>query len=1292
MRFFNRKSGIGFFVCALAALMLASLPVSFGQATAATAGMTGVVTDQSGAVIPDVTVTLTNKATGSSFSEKTDSSGVYHFLNLPPGQGYEAVFTAHGFVEVDIKDLYLTAEIVRTQNATLSVGATQTVVEVNASNSVVTLNTTDATIGNNIDVGELQHLPVLQRNDPIALFTLQPGVTTTGSVTGARVDQNDVTVDGLDANDFATGGAQQSNTGPGVTSGFTVVGHAPVDSLEEIHAGVAGNGADGGVAGGGQFQLVTKSGTNQFHGDLNEYHRDPSLVANSWFSNNSNPIVPRNHLIQNQFGGSIGGPIKRDKAFFFFNYNNSRIISGTLVQRTVPLDSFRAGNVGYLSGPSATPTVSYLSPSQVANLDPQGIGADTTWLTALNARFPHSNNNQTGDGVNSGGYNFNAPNDDFATNWISRIDYTINDTMKLWGRFTISRENAVQNPNEFAGDPATDPFVDRTYSWVIGHTWTIGSNMTNRALLGQTVQKFSFPNTFNPDGSTFFTFGNGTGPALASSLYLNPNAQARRVPIPVVGDDFTWVKGSHILQFGGQFKDILAHDTNVADFNTTEIGTGGNVFVLCGPASISACDGGNPSLRPADIATNPALGTTPVYDYDQAFTFLLGRIADVSADYNYNLSGNALPQLSGDQRLYRYYQTQVYAEDTWKARPNLNINYGVAYQDFTVPYEIHGLESVEQFSFDQYLKTRVAQSNASQSGPTSLPLINYVLGGAGNSGSAPPLYKPEHALFAPHVGFNWNPDFDKKTVINGGAGLVYDRTIINAVQFVQDQNSYLFQQTSPFPFGTSGEPYFSLLHDARLDSNNQISTVSITPAATPKPPYAPFSGAYCTAHGYATSPCGLQNGLAFNATIDPALKTPYSIAYNFGVQHQLNWNMVLKASYVGRLGRRLLAQPDANQILEFADPTSGQLLSDAFATLTKELRAGATITTQPFFENLLPASFAASVGAPTATQAFVDSVAPLIQRGDFGDSVQFLAAVGLPQNIGSAAQFSENTFYSNSGFSSYNALLLTLQKNLAHGLQFDFNYAYSHSIDNSSFFANSSGDTGIGGIGLICDVIRPRACRANSDFDLRHNITADSYYELPFGRKREFFSSVPTWANELIGNWDISGIANWHTGNPWSTDSNAFDASYSNDAPGILIGSKSAVSTHVTKFPGGGVNVFRNQNGTTETGASSAFEGPIGFQFGARNSLLGPGFFNTDLGLAKLFPIHGEATNLQFRADAFNALNHPNFQIPAENGFNGLDQQDITSSTFGEISYIQPAVGNNNNGARIVQVSLRLQF
>ena len=327
-----------------------------------------------------------------------------------------------------------------------------------------------------------------------------------------------------------------------------------------------------------------------------------------------------------------------------------------------------------------------------------------------------------------------------------------------------------------------------------------------------------------------------------------------------------------------------------------------------------------------------------------------------------------------------------------------------------------------------------------------------------------------------------------------------------------------------------------------------------------------------------------------------------------------------------------------------------------------------------------------------ATPSFlVANFGSFVERGDFGDTVQFLSDTGAPLNVGSAAQFSENTFYGSKGFSSYNGLLLTLQKNLSHGLNFDLNYTWSHSIDNISLFANSSGDTGIGGVGLVCDAIRPRECRANSDFDLQQLVTADAVYQLPFGRGKVFGSSVWTWTNEIIGGWSISGITSWHTGYAWGTNSNAFVASYSNDAPAILIGPKSATATKLQKLQGGGVNLFANQaNGGSQ--ASEAYEGPIGFQIGPRNGLRGPKFFNADLGLAKNFPIYGDRVRANFRADAFNALNHPNFALPASNAYNGLDQQDITSSQFGNTSYTVVPSGNLNNGARVLQLSLRIEF
>jgi Carboxypeptidase regulatory-like domain len=1263
------------FVLALA-IALSAPKLLFAQDVSS---MTGVVTDSSGAAIPDAVVTLTNKTTGAKYSQSTNSSGSYRFENVPPGPGYDAVFVRPGFANVDVQNIYLTVATTRTQNAVLAVGANQQEVVVTASSSEVTIDTSDASIGNTFDVKQLNDLPVQQRNDPTALFTLQPGVTDTGSTTGARVDQNNITVDGLDANEFATGSAAQTNNAGGIQTGFenSIVGHAPIDAVQEFHATVGGLGATGGPAGGGQFQLVTKSGTNQFHGNINEYHRDPSLVANSWFSNNATPIVPRNHLIQNQFGGNIGGPIVKNKAFFFFNYDNSRIISSTLVQRTVPLDSLRNGNINYLNGGAngSGASVGLLTQAQIKALDPAGIGTDQNWLTYTNARYPHSNNNSSGDGVNSGGYSFNAPDDNFATNYIGRVDYDLTSAMKMFARFTISRQNSTQNPNEFAGDPPSNPFVDRSYAFVIGHNWVIGANKTNQLILGETVEKFSFPNTYNPTGSTFFTFGTGIQAALASSLYLNPNAQSRRIPIPVLGDDFTWTKGSHTWQFGGTFKDIKARNTNVGDYNTVIVGLGGQTFGLC-----TACPNGAPSLRPADIDTNASSAALAANTYDSAFAFLLARIGSVQSDFNYNKSGDALPQLSGDVRVYRYYQAQLYAADTWKVSPSLTLSYGVNYQLFSVPYETRGLETTITTNFNDYFSARQKQSAAGETGATAVPLISYVLGGKANNG--PPLYQPEKHLFAPRFAFAYNPSFDRKTVFNGSAGLVYDRTIVYAIQTIQDVDSYLFQQTKSISEGVPGDPYQSLQKDPRLDAKNGISAVPIVPPATPKAPYQPF-----VTDGV---PYGLQLGSAFNTTIDPNLKTPYSIMINAGFQHEFPAGMVLKLNYASRLGRRLLAQADANQIIDFPDPVSGQLLSTAFAAITRSARAGqdpTTLAAQPWFENVVTPGIGVANGYANNTQFLAAAEQGLVHNGDFGDFVQALSNF-TPLNVGSAAQFSENGFYTNKGFSTYHALLMSLQKNFSNGLQFDFNYTWSHSVDNTSLFANGQGNTGVGGIGLVCDVVRPRECRANSDFDQAHTITADYSYQLPFGRGRQFLGNVPRLVNEAVGGWNVSGISSFHTGQAWGTNSAAFVASYSNDAPGILVGPQSAVAKHVTKLAGGGVNIFADG-----AAASAAYVGPIGFTIGPRNSLRGPQFFNQDFGLGKTFPVIGDRVNLKFRADAFNALNHPNFALPAENGYNGLDQQDITNSqSFGQISTTVVPPGNLNNGARVLQLALRLEF
>jgi hypothetical protein len=446
-------------------------------------------------------------------------------------------------------------------------------------------------------------------------------------------------------------------------------------------------------------------------------------------------------------------------------------------------------------------------------------------------------------------------------------------------------------------------------------------------------------------------------------------------------------------------------------------------------------------------------------------------------------------------------------------------------------------------------------------------------------------------------------------------------------------------------------------------------------------------------------PLGLANGLAFNETIDPHLKTPYSIQLNFGVQHEIPGGFILRAAYVGRLGRRLLAQADANQLIDFPDPISGQLMSQAFGNVTQQLRAGVSptsVTPQPWYENVLyPGSGAtlgeAFYGVPLANNTQVVSVLinTLANRGDFADTTQELSALavelpefgfpaaGLPPNIGMGSQFSENTFYTNKGSSDYDGLLTTLHKNAGHGLQFDLNYTWSHSYDNVSVVANAPA---IGGYGFICDVLRPRECRSNSDFDVTQYFNGNFIYELPVGRGRAFASGAPRWANEVIGGWSVSGIPSWHSGLPYFAGANAFVAGYANNAPAILVGPQSDLHIHMTG--GNGQALFGYANSAQ---ANADFTGPVGFQIGARNNLRGPGYFDMDLGLGKTFPFT-ERVALKFRADAFNAFNHPNFSTPCG---------DITnvSCLFGEISSTQGTQINNGfESYRVLQLALRLEF
>jgi hypothetical protein len=498
---------------------------------------------------------------------------------------------------------------------------------------------------------------------------------------------------------------------------------------------------------------------------------------------------------------------------------------------------------------------------------------------------------------------------------------------------------------------------------------------------------------------------------------------------------------------------------------------------------------------------------------------------------------------------------------------------------------------------------------------------------------------------------------------------------VNAIQYQASQYSYLFQAEANEPFGITGDPVGSLATDPRFTGFDNPPAPPVAPAALTAP-YTPYvDGGF---------PFGLANGSAFNEGVDKNLKTPYSVQFTFGLQHEFKGGFLLKTNYVGRLGRRLVAQADANQLIDFTDKKSGQSMSQAFGNVATWMRQNpdadpTTVPAQPWFENEGAASgfyTPDDFGVPNYTSVVTAYLGTLAYRGDFADTIQALASVPLiPDNVGMGSQFSEFTYYTNKGISNYHGLLTTLHKNMKGGLSFDLNYTWSHSIDNTSFTANQ---IAVGGYGFICDVMRPQLCRGNSDFDVKHYLNGNFVWELPIGRGKQFGGTAPLWLEEVAGGWSLSGLPSWHTGQAWWANSNAFVAGYANSAPAILVGSKSDLKMNIHKDANNTLWAFKNEDATVND-----FTGPVGFQIGSRNNFRGPAYFNLDLGLGKNFPVYKEKVNLKFRADAFNALNHPNFSAPSIDEGNA----DITETNqaFG-------ALVSTAHSARVLQLALRLEF
>lgn len=1200
----------------LCILSTASLLVS----QTATTALRGIIKDPSGALVPGATVTITNNANGQSLSATADASGLYQFPQIAPAK-YTIVVDAPGFGKQT-----KTAELLVNQPATIdfALSVESSTVTVDVSASAQTLNDTDASLGNSVNNQMIEAIPTETRNVP-DLLALQPGVLylpqqnlgandpRTGAVNGGRSDQGNVTIDGIDDNDQVNGYA------------FTGVLRQTQDSVEEFRVVTGNSNADQGRSSGAQVSMITKTGTNKYHGALYEYHRPTFTVANDWFIKQAQitsglPNIP-GKLIRNIFGGDFGGPIMKDKLFIFVNYEGKRQAENASVIQTVPTAAYQQGNITYTDTSGGT---SVYTPSDIAALDagckvcnsadyPAPPGPNPNALAVFQS-MPAANGNIYGDGLNEGSYSFSSPNPQDTNTYIARVDYQPSDKQRVFVRGQLQKDT-VSNPEQFPGQGPTDVLSSNNKGLIVGDTWSISSRLINDIRYGYIRQGIS-------------DRGQGKGDYVDFRFLTPATAETRSsinsVPVNNIVDNLSWTKGNHTLGFGANWR--LIHQNYSSD-------------------SISYSGA---STNPYWLASNTAPGQGPVNSsfiggYNIAFANLVGTVASRTNAYNYKIdsptSGSLLPDGALINRNFKANEYEGYIQDAWRIRPNLTVTYGVRYTILQTPSETHGQEITPTVDMHAWA---VKRESAAQAGQIYEPDLTF--SPAGPYYNKPGYWPHDKKDFAPRLAIAYAPD--SKTSIRAGFGIYYDHFGEALVNDVDRHGSFGLSSSITRPsaglYSIEGDCATGCNNPGapRFTGRNNLPNISFPPAATT----ATFPYLYP------------QNSFAIESGLDNRLRTPYSETFDLSVQREIPGGFTVEAAYVGRLGRRLLNSIDFAEPVDYVDPAGG---GDYFAAGTALSKASdqndgdpsATVAAIPYFEHVFPFMANFDYAGESATQAiYTNEWAParysLGATTSLSDIDFYSPQYGPYPNPPNwqphfwQDQFSTLYVLANVGSSYYNAGQLTLRHPMTHGLQMDFSYTYSNSIDMGSDAERATLRNG-GTFSFILNTWKPQLNRGASDFDTRHLITTDYLYQLPFGRGKMIAGSANGFADAFIGGWQLSGDVHWSSGLPFSFYEPGWDTNWEIESFAVQT---APIKMHRHFDKDGNPQFFDNPSSLDGDNAvrGTPLRLPYPGEAGQRNTFRGDGYYGWDSGLTKSWKIR-ELGQLRFSWEVYNVTNSTRF-------------------------------------------------
>lgn len=1196
--------------------LLIFLTLTITVAQSVNTRVNGTVKDPNGAVISGATVVLTDTATNRQLSTVSSDEGFFIFPDVRAG-AYSLAVERTGFKKAQIQNVVVNVDQPATVNVVLDLGDISETVTTTAGDSQIVVNTENAELSTTVLERQIQDLPLNGRN-PLTLAGLQAGVNTSGtnrsaSVNGLRGSFTNLTWDGININDnFVRTDSLFGVAAPSVVSvsefTLTTQNSGPGDGL--------------GVA---QVKLVTPRGSGNFHGSLFEFHRNDALDANSFFNNRAG--LPKEKLIQNQFGGNIGGPFVlprfgeggpatwgKDKLFFYFYDEETRVAEGASRLRTVLTPSARTGQFSYQRLDNGQlQTVNLLGLSGLS-LDPR--------MASLISKTPAPNSGETGDEFNFSGFRFNSSAPSTDRLWGFRIDFDASTKHRfeaIYSRLTSDFPNDVFNDigEVFPGLPGGGQSSVRprgSFAWI----WSPSPSWVNELRTGFNNYDVEFVNR-EP-----FADGFQVTIPLVSNPIQNFQPQGRDVFVKEFIDNATWVRGDHVHRFGGNLRLL-----KVLPFN--DAGRLPSYAIGFGAGNENPLD---PSFFPGGIST------TNFNNASSILSLLAGPVD--SADQTFQVKDRTsgfVPGL-GERRDLRNFDVGLYFNDTWRARRSLTINLGLRWEFQSVPTEHNGLALLPV------------------DGLANLTNPNAVLDFAG-SGTGRAFFKNDWNNFAPSVSFAWDPSGEGRSSIRGGYSLSY--VIDNNITTVRNA----FRGNDGLSQGVTINGISGTISGAGL--------VSVTQPA--------FQVPRTIADNI------MLDSQSALFTIDPEFRTPYVQQWNIGYQRELMRDTAVEIRYVGNHGVKLTRGIDLNQVRIFDNGFLEDFRRAEFNLAT----CGRLNPTAAQCANRQPLQLLPRFGL----SGFLTSgtVIGIVRNGEVGELASFYlinrdfflnGANGGDPSLTPAffTPTNPNAFVvdviGNGSYSNYHGLQAEIRRRLSGGLYFQANYTLSKAFSDFEGSQTSFSpllDNGIGG------VVEKRRI---SD-DITHVIKANAVYELPFGSGKRFLNRGGL-VNGVFGGWSVNGIFRWQSGEPISIVSargtlNRRGRSGINTVSSTLSVSDLQSRTGLFFDPTTGqplmfdpaliAAVRANPN------ANAFLTNPASGTLGALQltPVSGPARLDLDMSLIKRTYL-GEITNIEFRAEAFNVLNHTNFDIG--------QTQNINSANFGRItSAFDP---------RILQFAVKFNF